>query len=103
MNTMQDKIADLQRRRAAAELGGGADRLDKQRQAGKLTARERIAALVDPDSFDETGLFAGVSAFYDHADNDYWIDVPDAGPDSTPARVRPAADRRFRWEGMGVL
>ncbi len=48
MNTMQDKIADLQRRRAAAELGGGADRLDKQRQAGKLTARERIAALVDP-------------------------------------------------------
>ena len=58
MNTMQDKIADLQRRRAAAELGGGADRLDKQRQAGKLTARERIAALVDPDSFDETGLFA---------------------------------------------
>ena len=58
MNTMQDKIADLQRRRAAAELGGGADRLDKQRQAGKLTARERIAALIDADSFDETGLFA---------------------------------------------
>jgi methylmalonyl-CoA carboxyltransferase large subunit len=58
MNTMQDKIADLHRRRTAAELGGGADRLDKQRQAGKLTARERIAALIDADSFDETGLFA---------------------------------------------
>ena len=58
MNTMQDKIADLQRRRAAAELGGGADRLDRQRKAGRLSARERIGALVDPDSFDETGLFA---------------------------------------------
>ena len=58
MNTMQDKIAELQQRRAAAELGGGAERLDRQRRAGKLTARERIAALVDPDSFDETGLFA---------------------------------------------
>ncbi|HEY3442287.1 MAG TPA: carboxyl transferase domain-containing protein, partial [Paludibaculum sp.] len=30
----------------------------KHRQAGKLTARERIDALVDADSFDETGLFA---------------------------------------------
>ena len=29
-------------------LGGGADKLDKQRAAGKLTARERIEALVDP-------------------------------------------------------
>ncbi|MBS0552652.1 MAG: acyl-CoA carboxylase subunit beta, partial [Proteobacteria bacterium] len=55
---MQDKIADLQHRRAEAEAGGGADRLQKQRDAGKLTARERIAALVDADSFDEAGLFA---------------------------------------------
>ena len=39
-------------------LGGGADKLEKQHQAGKLTARERIDALVDPDSFEETGLFA---------------------------------------------
>ena len=39
-------------------LGGGADKLEKQRKAGKLTARERIDALVDPDSFEETGLFA---------------------------------------------
>ncbi|NLF54717.1 MAG: acyl-CoA carboxylase subunit beta, partial [Thauera phenolivorans] len=55
---MQDKIADLQRRRAEAEAGGGAARLAKQRETGKLTARERVAALVDADSFDETGLFA---------------------------------------------
>jgi methylmalonyl-CoA carboxyltransferase 12S subunit len=34
------------------------DKLDKHRQSGKLTARERVEALVDPESFDETGLFA---------------------------------------------
>ncbi len=39
-------------------LGGGADKLEKQRKPGKLTARERIDALVDPDSLDEAGLFA---------------------------------------------
>lgn len=55
---MQDKIEDLRQRRAAAMLGGGADRLDKHRQSGKLTARERITALVDPDTFEEAGLFA---------------------------------------------
>jgi methylmalonyl-CoA carboxyltransferase large subunit len=52
------KTADLARRRREIELGGGADKLEKHRQAGKLTARERIDALVDPGSFQETWLFA---------------------------------------------
>ena len=56
--TMQARIQDLRKRREAAKLGGGADKLEKQRQAHKLTARERIETLVDPDSFEETGLFA---------------------------------------------
>jgi methylmalonyl-CoA carboxyltransferase large subunit len=60
--SMKDKIEDLRRRRAEAELGGGADKLDKLRQAGKLTARERITALVDADTFDEVGQFASHSA-----------------------------------------
>ena len=58
MRTMQDLIDDLRRRQAQAFLGGGAARQDKQREAGKLTARERVAALVDEGSFEETGLFA---------------------------------------------
>ena len=58
MATMQDKIDDLRQRREQALLGGGADKLEKQHQAGKLTARERVAALVDEGSFDEVGLFA---------------------------------------------
>jgi len=43
-------LADLERR---AELGGGAERLEKQHAAGKLTARERIELLFDPETFEE--------------------------------------------------
>lgn len=57
-DTMQSKISELRSRTAEAVAGGGAERLEKQRQAGKLTARERVEALVDPDSFEESGLFA---------------------------------------------
>ena len=55
---MQEKIEELKRRREAVMLGGGADKLEKHRQSGKLTARERIDALVDAASFEENGLFA---------------------------------------------
>jgi len=40
-----------------AELGGGADRIAKQHEAGKLTARERIDLLLDPGSFCELDKF----------------------------------------------
>jgi propionyl-CoA carboxylase beta chain len=45
-----DLLRDLERR---ADLGGGQDRLDRQHQAGKLTARERIDLLFDPGTFQE--------------------------------------------------
>ncbi len=56
--TMTDLVADLEERRARVREGGGEARLDKHRAQGKLTARERIAALVDPGSFEELGIFA---------------------------------------------
>ena len=43
--------ADLERR---AELGGGEERVRRQHEAGKLTARERIDLLFDPGTFEET-------------------------------------------------
>src|SRR5258705_4801686 len=43
-------LSDLERR---AELGGGQNSLDRQRDGGKLTARERIELLFDPGSFEE--------------------------------------------------
>ena len=56
--TIEKKIDNLRAKRSHVELGGGRDRLDKQHAAGKLTARERVAKLVDPDSFQEIGAFA---------------------------------------------
>src|SRR5918997_5315038 len=49
-----DHLADLKRR---AELGGGEERLRKQREAGKLTARERVELLFDPGTFEEIDKF----------------------------------------------
>jgi propionyl-CoA carboxylase beta chain len=49
-----DKLRAL---RAQSLLGGGQARLDAQRKRGKLTARERIELLVDPDTFVELDRF----------------------------------------------
>jgi len=49
-----NKLAALD---AQAELGGGQDRIEKQHQEGKLTARERIELLLDPGSFIELDKF----------------------------------------------
>ena len=56
--TMAERIAELRKRRAEVEAGGGEERLDKQRAQGKRTARERVSDLVDAGSFEEVGLFA---------------------------------------------
>jgi propionyl-CoA carboxylase beta chain len=50
----KDMLQDLERR---AELGGGEERLRRQRDAGKLTARERIDLLFDPATFEEIDKF----------------------------------------------
>jgi propionyl-CoA carboxylase beta chain len=50
VKTAAEKLADLERR---AELGGGEDRLKRHRDAGKMTARERMEALFDPGTFEE--------------------------------------------------
>ncbi|HEU4564046.1 MAG TPA: acyl-CoA carboxylase subunit beta [Gemmatimonadaceae bacterium] len=51
--SMTDKLALLERRRAEAELGGGAARLAAQHEKGKLSARERLDVLLDDGSFVE--------------------------------------------------
>ena len=45
---VQDKIKQLQMLREKSRLGGGPERIDAQHAKGKLTARERIEALLDP-------------------------------------------------------
>ncbi|MBI3098406.1 MAG: acyl-CoA carboxylase subunit beta, partial [Planctomycetes bacterium] len=58
MNTRR-KLETLRAKRAAALLGGGAERIEKQHAAGKLTARERVDLLCDPGTFDEIDQFVG--------------------------------------------
>ena len=57
MSTQEDKIKELVERRAAAKMGGGEKRIEAQHQKGKLTARERLALLLDKGSFEEFDMF----------------------------------------------
>ncbi|HHT20339.1 MAG TPA: methylmalonyl-CoA carboxyltransferase [Tissierellia bacterium] len=54
---MSNKIQDLQDRRQKIEAGGGPERMERQHQSGKLTARERINLLFDADTFVELDAF----------------------------------------------
>ncbi len=54
---MSDILDQLQTRREHARAGGGADRIAKQHERGKLTARERLSLLLDPESFEEFDMF----------------------------------------------
>lgn len=55
--SLEEKLNDLARRNAEAELGGGQARIDAQHKAGKLTARERVQLLMDEGSFEELDRF----------------------------------------------
>ena len=61
-------ILKLASKREEARMGGGQKRIDIQHSKGKLTARERIEVLLDPDSFEEYGLFV------EHRCNDFGMD-----------------------------
>lgn len=52
-----DRINELYSKKEKLELGGGADKIAKQHEAGKLTARERINLLFDSGSFVEVDAF----------------------------------------------
>jgi methylmalonyl-CoA decarboxylase subunit alpha len=62
------KSSDLKKRMQEALRGGGDEAIQKQKATGKLTARERILALLDPKSFHEYDLFV------EHAGKDFDMD-----------------------------
>ena len=57
MSLQTEKIRELVEKRAQARLGGGEKAIEKQHAKGKLTARERIALLLDEGSFEEMDMF----------------------------------------------
>lgn len=68
-----DKINELYDRKRQIELGGGDDKIAKQHEKGKLTARERIDLLVDE------GTFVELNPFVQHRTRDFGMDQQ-AGP-----------------------
>src|ERR1700755_2365126 len=50
-------VKELDIKRDKARQGGGGKRIDAQHEKGKLTAREGIEVLLDPDSFEEYDMF----------------------------------------------
>jgi len=55
--TVKEKIQQLRELREHAKLGGGKERIEEQHKRGKLTARERIDLLLDPNTFVELDPF----------------------------------------------
>ena len=54
-------LQEIERRKVEALAMGGEARLVRQRERGRLHARERIAALFDPGSFSEIGQLVGTA------------------------------------------
>lgn len=64
---MRLKLSALEQNLAKIYLGGGKARIEKQHESGKLTARERIAALLDPETPQiEIGALAGHDMYAEH-------------------------------------
>src|SRR5436309_15627087 len=57
------ELDDLARREAFAREMGGADKVKRQRDQGRLTVRERIDKLVDANSFHEVGAVSGTAEY----------------------------------------
>ena len=62
--SMDERVAELEAKRAELRLSGGKDRIERQHASGKLSARERVARLADKGSFEEIGLFSRHRATY---------------------------------------
>lgn len=72
---MPDRLDDLRRRRERVQAMGGSERVQRQHEAGKLTARERLEHLLDPGSFVESGMFVT------HRAREFGMDQVDAPAD----------------------
>ena len=61
--TWQSELDELKHRHQLAEEMGGPEGVERQHKRGKLTIRERLAALVDPGSFREIGKLRGTPVY----------------------------------------
>lgn len=68
MEKLEEKFDRLKKSNERAELGGGVEKINKQHEKGKMTARERINYLLDDGSFDEFDKFVA------HRSRDFGMD-----------------------------
>jgi acetyl-CoA carboxylase carboxyltransferase component len=66
--TISPKLEQLREKRAQSQMGGGAERIQRQHDKGRKTARERLDILLDP------GTFREVDAFVHHHNNNFGLD-----------------------------
>jgi 3-methylcrotonyl-CoA carboxylase beta subunit len=79
---MVELVAEIKNQEIALHEGGGAKAIEAQHKKGRLTARERIARLLDPDTrFFELGVYAGFEMYQE------WGGAPAAGTIVGLARV----------------
>ena len=68
MASTEERLQDLRNRKSRSEIGGGQERIDRQHQKGKMTARERIEVLLDEGTFQE------IDALVEHRCRDFGMD-----------------------------
>lgn len=81
MRFLADLMSQVHNEEETIREGGGEKAIQNQHSKGRLTARERIELLVDPDTFFELGLYAA------HGMYDDWGGAPAAGVITGIARV----------------
>ena len=77
------RIFDFFSRKSTKSKGGGDKAISKQKAGGKMTARERIAALLDEGSFHEYDLFV------EHKCQDFGMETKDLAADGYPETTDP--------------
>lgn len=98
--TKSQSVTELERNRERLELGGGEERIRKQHEAEKLTARERLELLLDRSSFQEVGLFAQHRAtLFGMAGKDLPADGVITGTGRVDGRVLQIASQDFTVAG----
>ncbi|HRR67193.1 MAG TPA: carboxyl transferase domain-containing protein, partial [Methanomassiliicoccales archaeon] len=60
----EDRIKELREMKKRSRAGGGAERVEAHHKQGKMTARERVDALLDPGSFSELDTFVSHQAYH---------------------------------------
>jgi len=88
MSTVADKIRLLREKKERLRQGGGAERIEREHARGKLTARERIDAFLDPETFSEMNLFAS------HRCTDFGMDGKELPGDGVVTGVGTVAGRQ---------